>query len=189
MNPEHTRSGKKAKCTAVVLIGHGAPATDCPPEMIGELMGLEWRKDSGGGEPPGLGARVAELDAAIRNWPRNASNDPYKTGLERVAETLKPLMPDTLFAIGYNEFCHPSTADAIDEVIAQGATHIFVIPSMLTPGGIHSERDIPQSLEAIRRGNPGVAINYVWPFDVHQVAELLAAHIKRATDAIPTNQT
>ena len=181
----------KGSTTAVVLIGHGAPATDCPPQLIGELMALEWR----GSQPSdghhrlpapsaarqaGPQGRAAELDAKIRAWPRHDGNDPYKAGLERLAAALRPLLPTKLFAIGYNEFCRPTIAEAIDEVIRQGAARVVVLPTMLTPGGVHSERDIPRALDDVRRAHPGVAIEYLWPFDLHAVAELLASHIKRA---------
>ena len=66
-------------------------------------------------------------------------------------------------------------------MIRQGATRIFVIPSMLTPGGVHSEEDIPRTLQQMRGRHPEIAIDYVWPFDLEQVAGLLAAHIQRAS--------
>ena len=138
---------------AVVLIGHGAPATDCPPQLVGELMALEWSQE-GPGSTHRLTGRIAELDVAIRNWPRHAGNDPYKAGLEQVADALKPMLPTALFAIGYNEFCRPSIGEAIEQVIQQGAKRIFVIPSMLTPGGLHSEQDIPRALDAVKRRSP-----------------------------------
>ena len=165
---------------AVVLIGHGAPATDCPPQLVGELMSLEWRQNSAPHGHHELHGRAAELDAKIRHWPRHAGNDPYKVGLERVAETLRPLLPTELLAIGYNEFCRPSIREAIAEVIRRGATRVLVIPSMLTPGGVHAEQDIPEALEAARRLHPDLAIEYLWPFDLHQVAALLASHVARA---------
>jgi len=123
---------------------------------------------------------VAELDAAIRNWPRHADNDPYRVGLERLAQALAPLLPTDLVAVGYNEFCRPSIAEAVDEVVQRGATRVLVIPSMLTPGGLHAEHDIPRALEAVRRAHPRVTIEYLWPFDLHQVAALLAAHVSQA---------
>ncbi len=180
--------------TAVVLIGHGAPATDCPPQFIGELMSLEWRDSShapGGvsgaasasrshGHGSGsVSDRAAALDAKIRDWPRRPDNDPYKIGLERVAAALRPMLPQGLFAIGYNEFCRPSIPEAIEQVIGQGAMRVLVIPSMLTPGGIHSEVDIPRALDQMRAKYPAVLIEYIWPFDVAQVASLLAAHIRQ----------
>ena len=176
---------------AVVLIGHGSPATDCPPQLIGELMSLEWRAGSAGHDH-GAGGRVPspnddlvrgraeELDATIRNWPRHDGNDPYKAGLERVAEALRPLLPTERLAIGYNEFCRPTIAEAIESVIREGAIRVLVIPSMLTPGGVHAERDIPRALDALRIVHPAVAIDYLWPFDIQQVAALLAEHVSRA---------
>ena len=173
------RPATRAPKTAVVLIGHGAPATDCPPQLIGELMALEWRgsQPTDGHHP--LQGRATELDAKIRDWPRHEGNDPYKTGLERLAATLRPLLPTELFAIGYNEFCRPTIAEAIDGVIRQGAARVVVLPTMLTPGGVHSERDIPRALDDVRRSHPGVAIEYLWPFDLASVAELLASHVQR----------
>jgi len=167
---------------AVVLIGHGAPATDCPAELVGELMSLEWRK--AGADPVGgcADGRAAELDAAIRNWPRHAGNDPYRTGLERLAEALQPLLPTDLLAIGYNEFCRPSIAEAVEEVIRRGARRVLVIPSMLTPGGLHAEHEIPRALEAVRRAHPRITIEYLWPFDLRRVAALLASHVAQALE-------
>jgi sirohydrochlorin cobaltochelatase len=168
----------------VVLVGHGAPATDCPPQLIGELMSLEWREapDTSGrhGHQHGTGGRAAELDAKIRNWPRRADNDPYKRGLEQLAAALRPLLPSERFVVAYNEFCRPSVSEAIEGLISQGAARILVIPTMLTPGGVHSEVDIPRALEGLRRSHPGVSLEYVWPFDLPEVATLLAAHIGRA---------
>ena len=165
---------------AVILIGHGAPATDCPPQLVGELMSLEWRQPHAAEGHAHLEGRAAELDAQIRAWPRHSGNDPYKAGLERLGAALRPLLPTDLFAIGYNEFCRPSIPEALEEMIRQGATRILVLPTMLTPGGVHSEKDIPRALDAVRQAHPGVAIDYLWPFDLPQVAALLAAHVGRA---------
>ncbi len=173
----------------VVLIGHGAPATDCPPQMVGELMSLEWRGEqvlrrAGHPEPGSKDDRLAQderirqLDAKIRDWPRHLGNDPYKAGLERLASELKPLLSADLFAVGYNEFCRPSISEAVEEVIGKGAARVLVIPSMLTPGGLHSEVDIPRALESVRAKHPEVAIEYLWPFDLKEVARLLASQIE-----------
>ena len=166
---------------AIVLIGHGAPATDCPPELIGELMQLQWRQGYHGcphTAGPAHG-RLAVLEEQIRQWPRHPRNDPYKVGLERVADALRPLFPSARITVGYNEFCSPSIAQAIERVIQEGARRIFVIPSMLTPGGLHAEHDIPQALEALRTAHPSITIEYVWPFRVQDIAALLAAHTQQ----------
>lgn len=169
----------------VALIGHGSPATDCPPQFIGELMSLEWRQDhdDGGHSHAATGeGRAAQLDAKIRDWPRRADNDPYKQGLERVAAALLPLLPTDLLAVGYNEFCRPSIPEAVESLISRGVGRVLVIPTMLTPGGVHSEVDIPRALDELRRVHPGVSIEYVWPFELGEVAGLLASHVRRSAE-------
>ena len=64
-------------------------------------------------------------------------------------------------------------------MIRQGATRVVVLPTMMTPGGVHSEHDIPAALDEVRRMHPGVTVDYLWPFDLAAVAALLAAHVKR----------
>ena len=75
---------------AVVLVGHGGLASDMPRGMVQELMALEGRRQASGGP---VTEREAELDRTIRTWPRTPESDPYKTGLERVAEA-NPLCLD-----------------------------------------------------------------------------------------------
>ena len=65
-------------------------------------------------------------------------------------------------------------------MIRQGATRVVVLPTMMTPGGVHSEIDIPRALDEVRRVNPGVTVEYRWPFDLTSVAELLASHVHKA---------
>ena len=187
MSASHSPAAERV---AVVLIGHGAPALDCPPRLIGELMGLQWGPGSGGHGHHHLEGRAAELDMTIRSWPRTPQNDPYKVGLEQVAAALRLLLPTELFAIGYNEFCRPTIAEAVEQVLAQGATRILVIPSMLTPGGVHSEIDIPKTLDHLRQAHRHARIEYVWPFEPGEVAQLLASRLDRAAGrAAPASES
>ena len=142
-------------------------------------MGLEWQ---GGHLAGDLQGRAAQLDAKIRYWPRRPDNDPYKQGLERIAAALRPLLPTDLLAVGYNEFCRPSIAEAVESLMRRGAGRILVIPTMLTPGGVHSEVDIPRALDELRRAHPAVSIEYVWPFNLGEIAGLLASHVRRSTE-------
>jgi sirohydrochlorin cobaltochelatase len=168
----------------VVLAGHGVPATDCPSEWVGQLMAMEWSGGHQGGQTSEVKARIQELDSKIRNWPRRPENDPYKEGLEKLAAVLRTCLPTALVEVGYNEFCRPSVPEAIQEVIRKGARQVLVVPSMLTPGGLHSEKDIPKAIEQARRDNPQVRIEYVWPFDLNAVADLLAAHVRRKVSEV-----
>jgi sirohydrochlorin cobaltochelatase len=50
---------------------------------------------------------------------------------------------------------------------------------MFTPGGSHSEIEIPEILAQLRPLYPHVTIRYAWPFDLDLVASTLAEQIRR----------
>ena len=88
-------------------------------------------------------AEEIELDTKIRQMPRTPETDPYQAGFESVAAHLKANLGDVLFAVAYNEFCAPTLEASVEELVQKGATHITVATTMLTPGGSHSEVEIP----------------------------------------------
>ncbi|MBI3811201.1 MAG: CbiX/SirB N-terminal domain-containing protein [Nitrospirae bacterium] len=158
----------------VILVGHGAAAKDCPRDLVMKLKALEAQRQRAGGEPS---MEEKELDARIRNWPRTARNDPYKTGLESLADHLRAELNSTALAVAYNEFCSPSLEEAVEGMLSNGIQEISVIPSMMTPGGVHSEIEIPDILEKLRKHHPAAKIHYAWPFDLSRVAQLLTEHL------------
>ena len=95
-------------------------------------------------------AEERELDTQIRAWPRTPASDPYQAGLEALGTHLKPMLNNSLFTLAYNEFCAPTLEDAAAHLITQGANDLTVISSMLTPGGSHSEIEIPETLDRLR---------------------------------------
>jgi len=164
-----------ASFEAVILVGHGGIASDTPPELVAELKQLEGMRRRTGG--PQAGAREAELDLRIREWPRTAATDPYKAGLEAVAAKLRGRLGGRRLEIAYNEFCAPSLRTAIERLVADGATSITVMTTMFTPGGSHSELEMPEEIEHIRRDHPGVRIEYAWPYRLDTIADFLLAHL------------
>ena len=160
----------------VVLVGHGGVPKDCPPELISKLKRFEAQRRAGGTPQS---AEERHLDATIRRWPRTAANDPYQSGLEAVGAALLPLLDGALFALAYNEFCAPTVEESIEELISLGATHITVATTMFTPGGAHSEIEIPETLARLRPKHPGVELHYAWPFDVRLIAETLRQQVRR----------
>ena len=84
-----------------------------------------------------------------------------------------------LFGIAYNEFCAPTLEEAVEDQIKQGATEIIVTTTMFTPGGSHSEIEIPEILNHLRSKHPHVTLRYAWPFDLQQVANMLADQLRR----------
>jgi len=160
----------------VVLVGHGGIPKDYPRELVTKLRALETKRRATGGPPT---PEELELDTKIRRWPRTPQTDPYRAGLETLAAQLKASLNGDLFAVAYNEFCAPTVEEAVEALIAGGATAITLVPSMLTPGGSHSEIEIPETLKHLRAKHPGIELRYAWPFDLGQVASMLAGQIQR----------
>ena len=164
---------------AVILVGHGGLPEDCPREIVQQFKQLEReRKTSGQPATP----QERDLEKLIREWPRTPETDPYQAGLEALAKRLEPLLEGAALMLAYNEFCAPALEDAVAELAARGVTHITVVPTMLTPGGSHSEIEIPEILDGLRARHPGLEIRYAWPTDLDLMARMLADHLKTFED-------
>src|SRR3972149_6513371 len=162
----------------VILVGHGGIPKGCPQELVTKLKRLEAQRRAAKLPPS---PEEIELDTKTRQWPRTLETDPYQSGLEAVATQLRADLGDVLFAVAYNEFCAPTLAESVEELIKKGATEITVITTMFTPGGSHSEVEIPEILERLRPLHPNVVLRYAWPFDLSLVANTLAEQIRRFT--------
>jgi len=171
-----------ASTRGVILVGHGGIPKGCPQELVTKLKRLEAQRRATK-QPPSQEER--ELDTKIRQWPRTAETDPYQSGLQAVAARLQSQLDGVLFAIAFNEFCAPTLEESVEALIKQGATHITVTTTMFTPGGSHSEVEIPEILDHLRPQYPGVELRYAWPFDLQLVANTLAEQIRRFSHEVP----
>lgn len=160
----------------VVLVGHGGIPKDCPQELVTRLKRLETQRRAA--KTP-CSQEEIELDATIRQWPRTPQNDPYRIGLEAVASHLRERLDGRLLAIAYNEYCAPTLEAAVEELVRQGAAEVTVITTMFTPGGSHSETEIPETLATLRSKHPGITLRYAWPFDLGLVSKTLAEQVNR----------
>jgi len=158
----------------VVLVGHGGIPKDYPADLVSKLKRLEAQRRAAG-QP--MSQEEYELDTKIRTWPRTPSTDPYQAGLEALANHMKPMLNGAQFSVAYNEFCGPTLSEAVKDLIANKAKHITVVSTMFTPGGSHSEFEIPEEMEELRAKHPDVQLHYAWPFDLNQVAKMLTDHI------------
>jgi sirohydrochlorin cobaltochelatase len=161
---------------AVVLVGHGGVPTDYPRAKVRRLMTLEAERQSRGLP---MTDEERTLDAGLRHFPRTPRTDPYQAGLECLGRALAELLPGQPLLLAYNEFCAPSVPEAVESAIAAGASEVVLLSSMMTPGGSHSEVEIPALVAELTRAHPGVSIRYAWPFDVREVARLMAAQVTR----------
>jgi len=161
---------------AILLVGHGGIPKGYPQDLITKLKRLEAQRRATGAP---MSPEELELDTKVRTWPRTPQTDPYQAGLEALGAAMKPLLNGSLFGLAYNEFCGPTLAEAAEDLIRQGAQSITVVSTMFTPGGSHSEIEIPEELEELRRKHPGVTLNYAWPYNLMQVSKMLMEHIQQ----------
>jgi sirohydrochlorin cobaltochelatase len=165
---------------AIVLVMHGVPPRDFPRREISELMGLHARLENPHlppAERAGAQARYEELDHKIRHWPRSAENDRFFAASQELAAELAAVSGDEVF-LGFNEFCAPDVPAALEQAVASGATRVVVITPMMTPGGEHSDVEIPAQVNAARADHPAVEFVYAWPYRMAAVAGFLAEQIR-----------
>ena len=166
----------KDKKSGVILIGHGGLPSDIPKEIVEDFMKVHKQRVRKGTP---ITSKEKELDNVIRSWARSPETDPYKYGLEKLAEQLAPRLKDYILITAYNEFCYPSIEQAADVLVEKDITEVILVTTMITPGGSHSEREIPEEVEALRLKYPNVNYEYAWPYDLGIFSDLLAGHINR----------
>lgn len=155
---------------------HGAPPLDFPRDELAEFFALGARLGHGGG-PENLRRRYVEIEAKVRAWPRTPENDPFYSGSVELAAGLR-YESGLDVILGFNEFCSPTLAGALDQA-ARAASKILVLTPMMTRGGEHAARDIPEAVRAAGERHPGKNFVYVWPFPTGDVARFLAGQVRR----------
>ena len=131
---------------AVILIGHGGLPNDIPKEVVEDFMKIHKQRIRRGTP---INSEEKDLETTIRNWERTPESDPYKVGLEKLA----------------------------DQLAEENITKVILITTMITPGGSHSEREIPEEVEALRLKYPKMDFQYAWPYDLDLFSNLLSDHI------------
>lgn len=168
-----------SKNKAVLLVGHGGWPSDCPEELAGKLKRLESKRRKANLPPS---EEEIELDSIVRAWPRTPETDPYKYGLELLASRLAEHLDNYSMGLAYNEFCDPTIAKAAHRLIQEGVKTIVLVTTMFTPGGSHSEKEIPEEVELLQKQYPEVEFIYAWPFDMDRAAGMLADHVADFTN-------
>ena len=83
--------------------------------------------------------------------------------------------------IAFNEMCAPSVEEGLDELVKQRPDTILVTSIMVTPGGVHSEKDIPLSIENFREKHPDIVVIYAWPYDIRLITSFVVDHVNTFT--------
>jgi sirohydrochlorin cobaltochelatase len=168
--------------TRIVLAMHGMPAKDFPEDEVIELVKLHRIMDKAGNHAPSdMRHRYTQLDHKIRNWKRTPENDPFWASSIALAEEMQAATGFDVI-VGFNEFCGPSLENAIDAAASAGATKVIVVTPMMTPGGEHSEEDIPEAISSAKSRYEGVEFIYAWPFPTTDVVSFLASQIRKFHD-------
>ena len=90
----------------------------------------------------------------------HGSRDPlWRAPIEAVRQHLEaqhpPAQQPTSVRCAYLELCTPSLPDAVQELAAQGASRITVVPMFLGTGK-HAREDLPVLMQDLRSAHPGV---------------------------------
>jgi sirohydrochlorin cobaltochelatase len=87
----------------------------------------------------------------------HGSRDPrWAEPFEAILEAIRARSPALPVRLAFLELMSPDLAAAADALVAEGCTHIDVLPLFLGTGG-HLRRDLPPLVEAIRDRHPHVA--------------------------------
>ena len=152
-------------------------------EEVVELVKLHRMIENAGIHVPAeMRTRFTQLDHKVRNWTRTSDNDPFWAASRRLAEELQTATGFEV-VVGFNEFCAPNLEDAFNKAASAGATRVIVVTPMMTPGGEHSEEDIPEAISAARSRFDEVEFIYAWPFLTADVVDFLKSQIRKYNDA------
>jgi len=160
----------------IVLAMHGSPPNDFPEDEKVEYFKLHATPSAMRNRS--LTGRLDLLEAKIRHWPRTEQNDFFHASSHKLAASIQGKSGCTTL-VGFNEFCNPTVAEALDQAVRRAEGAVAVVTPMMTPGGKHAEREIPLLIQEAKQRHPGTDIVYVWPFDVSDVASFLTEQIQR----------
>ena len=160
---------------AVILIGHGAKPKDLDKALLKEKHNLKAERLRL--DPQNMSKREIEVDRMIRDWPRNSSNDPYYAGLTTLSKELKKQNPHLRIEMAFNESCSPDPWQVIEIFSKENIDEVFILSTMVTPGGNHSEKDLPKLISKAKEKYPNIKFNYIWPYKMDLLAELFTKHL------------
>ncbi|HIQ29312.1 MAG TPA: hypothetical protein EYH45_01970 [Candidatus Caldiarchaeum subterraneum] len=160
-----------------ILVGHGQLPKDLPRELRSEYFRLRVKH----AKTPEEEKRYQELDRTVANWPRNAENDPYWHNINKLAGLVREVSGFNEVIAAFNEFCSPTLEEALEYACRQGYEKIMVIPTMFIPGGVHSEEEIPEAIEEMKRKYRRDII-YVWPFNLQEIAGLITRRLNSSLE-------
>ncbi|MCB0327348.1 MAG: CbiX/SirB N-terminal domain-containing protein [Bdellovibrionales bacterium] len=167
---EQVRSFSANSEGPVVLIQHGVPISGYSNEKLQTLI-RECENQS------------ASCKTLQEEYLGLAQNNKYWSSSMKMGKMMSEVLQREVY-VGFNEFAYP-TADMVlyEAALSYNKGPIDVVTSMLTQGGDHGEKDIPESLKRVssKLGNTvKESFTFAWPYPVEKVANFLIDQIKSA---------
>lgn len=104
------------------------------------------------GAPPSMARQAVVLFS-------HGSRDPlWRAPIEAVAARIAAQHPARPVVCAYLELSEPSLAQAVDQLVRDGATGVTVVPMFLGTGK-HARADLPVLVDALRAAHPGVRLH------------------------------
>jgi sirohydrochlorin cobaltochelatase len=88
----------------------------------------------------------------------HGSRDPlWHKPIQAVAERITQRSPDTVVRCAYLELTEPDLPHVAKTLVAEGATHLCVVPMFLGVGR-HAREDLPELIHALKAEHPSIDI-------------------------------
>lgn len=97
------------------------------------------------------------IERAVVLFGHGARDPQWAEPMERTRARLCDMTPGLAVELAYLELMRPTLAEAIERLVAGGASRITVVPMFLAAGG-HLKRDLPALIEAERARHPACEI-------------------------------
>jgi sirohydrochlorin cobaltochelatase len=113
----------------------------------------------------------------------HGARDPeWARPFEAIRDRVRASRPEYPIVVAYLELMAPTLEEAIESLIADGASAITVFPLFMAQGG-HLKQDLPRILEAIRATYPHVPIALETAVgEVPEILDAIAAWILGRAD-------
>ena len=94
---------------------------------------------------------------ALILFAHGARDSRWAAPFERVQQLTQAKLPDTSVRLAFLELMSPSLPETVAALVAQGCSHVSVVPVFLGQGG-HVLRDLPVLLGQVRQDHPGLTV-------------------------------
>lgn len=141
-------SGHFGKDWGVLLIAHG----DVPLEYLQNSKKMEMTEK-----------HIDKWSDMVRDWPRNQENDPLYFDTLELEKHIKERVNYEI-EISNLEFSSPTLQDAVDKLVGRGVNKIYFLGGTgFMDRSSHTLVDIPEALDKLKKSNPDVEMEYIYP--------------------------